>query len=52
MNEPYQQWPGEPGPAARIAGRVMLALLGLVVGAIVGVVIALFSGWLGPLRFC
>ncbi len=46
-----------PGQASAPAGRgeliarnVLLALLGLVVGAIAGVVIAFFVGWIGPLN--
>ncbi len=38
-----------PSRALRIAGKVFLAALGLVIGAIAGVVIAFMVGWLGPI---
>lgn len=50
MNSPEQRW----APAGRgelIARNVLLVILGLVVGAIAGVVIAGVVGWIGPLSF-
>jgi hypothetical protein len=47
MNAPW-------APAGRvelIARQVLLALLGLAVGAIGGVAIAAFAGWIEPWRF-
>ena len=42
-----------PGPDAVGVGRdVLLVLVGLVVGAIVGLVIAGYAGWIPPLNMC
>lgn len=37
---------------AVIARNVLLALVGLAVGAIVGLVIAGYAGWISPLNMC
>ena len=44
-------WPPRDG-GAHAMRDVLLALAGLVVGAIVGLVIAGYAGWIPPLNLC
>ncbi len=55
MSAPYAAHLEDPAAvdwAAVIARNTLLALAGLVVGAIVGLVIAGYAGWIPPLNMC
>ena len=48
MSTPFEPSPDPTSRFARVVGKLLLALLGLAIGAIAGVMIAGSLGWFGP----